>query len=1165
MAWTAWADPVDTPTGSASRAGEGGVPARMGVGCRSDNVSVAPSDNVVYWSKPHSTAPTDSEVKRVGLTRPSGFPAWPNTDPRPALVRLAHVMSLILAAALTLAGVTPTAPAAPPELVDDPTPYVNPLIGTSDGGNVFPGAVTLFGMLSFSPENTWGDATRTAAPGGYHHDATRIRGFSLTHMSGTGCAGGSGDIPFFPYAGEVTSSPASDTKDAVYAADFRHADERAEPGHYKVALASGVTADLTATARTGSARFGYPDGKPASLLIRTANSEVGSTGSRIDIDPATRTVSGSVTSGNFCGHLDPEGQRAYYTLHFTARFDRAFKATGTWEDDRLTPGSRQASGGTGGFTNAGRPVAGKGAGGYVEFEPGAGPVNVKVGISYVSRAGAEANLAAENPPDRTFDEVREAARRAWRDRLDAIRVGGGTDAERTTFYTALYHSLLHPNVISDVDGRYRGADGKPHRTSRRAQYGTFSGWDVYRDQVQLLTLLEPDTGSDIAQSLYELARQNGGIWDRWLHGASGTHVMNGDPSPIALAGIHAFGGTDFDLRGALDSLVRAATVPTQQDLSSAGRPVLSVGQRPSLDQYLKHHYMPSVSNAWGGAAETLEVSGADFALSQLAAAAGEKGTAADFAGRSQWWQNNFNLAADPGGGYIADRTADGSWVTGFTPATYNGFVEGTAAQYTWMVPHNPAGLFAAMGGREQALARLDAFFRNEDGSWALTRSGGGKSELDNEPSINVPYLYAYAGAPYKTQETVRAAMRQLWSTRPGGIPGNDDLGAMSAWYVFAALGMYPQVPSRAELVLAAPLFPRIEIDRPDGNDITISAEGAAADSPYVHSLKVNGLTSDRPWLPAALVRDGGRLDYTLSGTPDRTWGAAAEDAPPSFREGEQPYQIGVGPTTATVAPGGSAKVGIKALPMSGGEARFRVETPEGITATPAEGRVVEGTQEIVLKAADDLAQGFYDVKVAVTSYTQPVSLTVAAPGSLLAAYNGTGVSDDSGDHTEADFDGGGWSYSRQALAAAGLAGGGRGTVGGLGFSWPGSPSGRPDNAVAAGQTLQLDEPVGQLAFVGSAVFGNQQSKATVTYTDGTTDTIALSFTDWTLGGGNGSVQYGNTVVARTAYRNIAGAGRDQVATYVFATKPFTAPGGKEIASVRLPDHPQLHLFTLATG
>ncbi|MEU2621692.1 GH92 family glycosyl hydrolase [Streptomyces sp. NPDC007157] len=1088
-------------------------------------------------------------------------------------------MSLLLAAVLATGGATPALaatlsgpPERVPELVKDPTAYVDPLIGTKNGGDTFPGAVVPFGMLSWSPENTRGDATRTAAPGGYQYDATRIRGFSLTHMSGTGCAGGSGDIPFFPYAGEVTSSPASDTKDAVYASDFSHADETAEPGHYKVGLASGVTADLTATTRTGSARFTYPAGKPASLLIRTANSEVGSADSTVTIDPATRTVSGSVTSGDFCGYLDPEGQRAYYKLYFTARFDRAFATTGTWQDDRLSPGSTAASGGTGGFSTGGRPVAGKGAGGYVEFAPGTGPVNVKVGISYVSRSAAEANLRAENPPQRSFDAVRDAAHRAWRDRLGAIRVGGGTDTDRTTFYTALYHSLFHPNVISDADGRYRGSDDRVHRVGRghRAQYGTFSGWDVYRDQVQLLTLLDPGTGSDIAQSLYELARQNGGIWDRWLHGASGTHVMNGDPSPTALAGIRAFGGTDFDLKGALHSLVKAATVPTAQDLSAAGKPVLSVGQRPSLDKYLDKHYMPSVSNAWGGAAETLEMSTADFALSQLAAAAGEKNTAATFADRSQWWQNTFNIAADPGGGYIANRKADGSWVTGFTPATGNGFVEGTAAQYTWMVQHNPAGLFAAMGGTDQALARLDAFFHNSDGGWALTGSGGDKSELDNEPSINVPYLYDYAGAPYKAQETVRAAMTTLWSTGPGGIPGNDDLGAMSSWYVFSALGMYPQVPSRAELVLASPLFERVEIDRPGGNDISIRARGAAADAPYVQSLKVNGRTSDRAWLDSSFVRDGGRLDYTLSATPNRAWGTAS--APPSFRQGEQPYQIGVGPTTATLVPGDSTQVGIRALSLTGGtgpEVRFRVATPDGVEATPAEGTVTDGSQQITLATTSGTPQGYYDVQVTVTStgtsYSQPVALTVAAPGSLLAAYDNTGVSDDVGDHDEGDFDGGGWSYSRQALAAAGLTAGAQGTVDGLAYTWPNAPAGRPDNATAAGQTIELGTPAAKLSFLGSATNGNQSAPATVTYTDGSTGTVDLAFTDWTVGGGGGTVQYGNETVARTAYRNVAGADKDPVATYVFATRPFEAPAGKSIKSVRLPENTDLHVFTLATG
>lgn len=249
--------------------------------------------------------------------------------------------------------------------------------------------------------------------------------------------------------------------------------------------------------------------------------------------------------------------------------------------------------------------------------------------------------------------------------------------------------------------------------------------------------------------------------------------------------------------------------------------------------------------------------------------------------------------------------------------------------------------------------------------------------------------------------------------------------------------------------------------------------------------------------------------------------------------------------------------------------RFRVETPDGITASPAEGTVTDGSQEIALATTGDTRQGFYDIKVTVTSgdtsYQQPVSLTVAAPGTLLAAYNNTGVSDDAGDHDEADYDGGGWSYSRQALAAVGLTPGAQGTVEGLTFTWPDPPAGRPDNATAAGQSIELPTPAAKLSFVGSAVNGNQQTRATVTYTDGTTDTVDLSFTDWTVGGGGGTVQYGNVVVAKAAYRNVAGADKDPVATYVFATKPYEAPAGKTIKSVRLPDNSDLHVFTLAVS
>jgi predicted alpha-1,2-mannosidase len=1093
-----------------------------------------------------------------------------------------RVLATVVATALSFGLAIPAATAAPEDefrALGDPAAYVDPLIGTSNLGNTFPGAVTPFGMLAWSPEESRGNGLRAAAPGGYRYDATKIRGFSLTHMSGTGCAGGSGDIPIFPHVGTVTTSPTGDTTDAVYSSGFSHANEIAKAGSYQVGLDSGVKAELSATTHTGSGRFTFPADKPASLLIRTANSEVGSSDAQVTVDPTTRTVTGSVTSGNFCGYINQVGRHSYYTLHFVAEFDQPFANVGTWQDATVTPGSTTATGGTTYGTN-GWPVANKGSGAYLGFDP-AKPVNVRVGISYVSQAGAKANLRAENPARSSFERVRDAAQKAWTKQLRRVQVGGGTDEQRTTFYTALYHSLLHPNVFSDVTGEYTGMDGLPHKVSKRqkAQYGTYSGWDVYRSQLQLVTLLEPEIASDIAQSLLNQADQNGGVWDRWTHNSGGTHVMNGDPAPASLAGIYAFGGTDFDAKSALKSLVKAATVPTELDLKRDGWAVMSVGQRPSLDKYLAQHYMPSVSNAWGGAAETLEISGADFALAQLATRVGDKATAKTFTERSQWWQNNFDPVADSTGGYMRNRKADGSWTTGFTPGTFDGFVEGSSAQYTWMVPHNVAGLTESLGGRERTTKRLDDFFHNADGSWALSKAGDDKSALDNEPSINTPWLYDYLGQPYKAQQTVREVVNTLWSTKPGGIPGNDDLGAMSSWYVFSALGMYPQVPSRAELALASPLFPFVRINRDNGKDITIVAPRAAADAPYVQQLRVNGRATDKPWLPESFVQRGGLLEYTLSTTPNTTWGSAPSSAPPSWREGEQPirheqpYFVTVGPDGLTVAPDGSLTASITAKRLYDGTpaVTYSITGADALKFTPATGSVpVDGTPaEFAISPAPGSPPGFYSATATVTvagaaaPIVLPLTVKAAATGSMLAAVNNIGISDDSGVTEEASFDGGGYSFSRQALAAAGLTSGGTGTVDGLTFRWPDSPEGRPDNAITAGQTLDVSGT--RLAFVGSGANGNNTANATVTYTDGTTGTVEVAFSDWTLGGGAGTPSYGNVIVAKTPYRNQSGGGSEQVVTHIFATKTFQAPEGKQLRSVKLPANENLHVFTIAMG
>ncbi len=771
------------------------------------------------------------------------------------------------------------------------TSGVNPFIGTAHGGNVFPGATVPFGMVQFSPEASPIRADRPiAAPGGYEDRATAIRGFSLTNVEGWGCAGGSGDVPIMPIAEEVGASPSSDFRHA-YAAPFTHKDEHGEPGSYRVALGSGVVVELTAGTRTGAAVFRFPEGKPAALLFRTSDSEAGSTAAHTVIDGQSRTISGSVTSGNFCGYIDKEDRRPYYTLYFAAVVDTPITATGSWQDGAVTPGGREASGGTG-FGPKGFPEAGHGSGVWAGFGA-AREVRLRVGISYVSEANARANLLVEQKAQPTFEAVRAEAHALWEKRLGQIEIGGGTPEERTVFTTALYHSMMTPTTASDGNGEYMGMDAKPHRVAapQGVQYANFSGWDVYRSQLQLVTLLDPKVGSDIAQSLLNQAGENNGAWDRWTHNSGATHVMNGDPAAPAIADIYAFGGRGFDAQTALRSLVHAADVPTPADLGQNGCPVECAGQRPGLDKWLSLHYIPVGAPAWGPAADTLEDVSAEFAISTLAGRLREDAVSRRFLARAQYWHNLWNPQAAPEGGYFQNRNADGTWALvkdddkqpphPFTPATEDGFVEGTAAQYVWMLPFNVHGLFTAMGGTEKAAARLDRFFYDEHGAPAVTEAGPLHAELDNEPSIGSPWLYDWAGQPWKTQQLVRQVLNTIWRNAPNGIPGNDDLGEMSSWAVFASLGIYPEIPGRAEFVLGSPLFASAVVHRP-GGDIRITGVGAAPDAPYVTSLQVDGKPWTETWLPESFAAHGGTLDFKLATKPDKTWGTAPGAAPPSF-------------------------------------------------------------------------------------------------------------------------------------------------------------------------------------------------------------------------------------------------------------------------------------------
>jgi predicted alpha-1,2-mannosidase len=738
--------------------------------------------------------------------------------------------------------------------VFEPTPnyvkLVDPLTGTGvqkgapfGGGDTFPGATAPFGMVQWSPD------TVKNPPGGYAFSDNHIKGFSLTHLSGAGCRVYQ-DLPFMPYVGTVNTSPALNP--SQYVATFSHTNETAYPGYYKVALDNGITTELTTTQRTGAAHFTYPAGKPATLLLNISGSVNRVTRAQGVING--NTISGYVSSGTFCRQI------AHYTVYFFVTFSRPFASYGTWHNNTISAGSTMVNGNSSGM--------------YATFNTDTTNVIVaRVGLSFVSQANAQANLQAEDPSG-DFNTVHMQATQSWNNALSAIRVNGGTPGQRATFYTALYHTLLHPNVFSDANGQYLGFDSKIHTVRPgHAQYANFSGWDIYRSEAQLLAFLAPDKASDMAQSMVNDYVQ-GGVLPKWSLANWETYDMVGDPADAILADFYAFGATNFDTTTALSAMVQQATRPNNV--------------RQGLHSLLQYGYLPLDApplfyglRYYGSAACSLEYNTEDFAISAFAQALGDTANYQHFLQRSQDWSNLLNVKDR----YLEPRYLNGSFQPSYNPNVIRGWVEGDGSQYTWMVPFNLKGLFKGLGGNRLVISRLNTFFTQLNG-----RPNSPYALMGNEPSLEVPWEYDYAGAPYLTQKVVRQVENALYTTGPGGLPGNDDLGELSSWYVWAALGMFPETPGTANLVLASPLFPSITIKRQSGQTITINAPGASSSTLYVQSLQVNGVSSNKPWLPPTFLTKNGALNYTLSTAANPNWGAAESNAPPSYGD-STPLQV----------------------------------------------------------------------------------------------------------------------------------------------------------------------------------------------------------------------------------------------------------------------------------
>lgn len=750
---------------------------------------------------------------------------------------MARFVSIRILPVLLLAG-TALSPAPAPghagAATADLAHYVDPFIGTgiggpdygigNEGGHVFPGAGYPHGMVQWSPDTT-------ALAGGYRYQQAVIHGFSLTHFSGRGCASYQ-DIPFMPVAGPITASPAGSAR---YWSGFDHGHEAASPGYYRVLLHNGVQVELTATARTGIGRFTFPAGGAQALLIDAGGSATGNDDQGTGIAIAgPALIMGSAASGHFCGSANQ------YRVFFAATFNRPFSGYGTWNGAALAPGSRSS--------------AGSHAGAYVSFDADrSATMLAKVGVSFVSVDNALANLAAEDP-GWAFASVQARARAAWNARLDAIGVQGGSTAERTIFYTALYHTLFHPNVFSDANGQYLGFDGKVHVARGYVQYENFPGWDMYRSLIGLRALLEPRETGDMLQSLVEDAAQGGGGLPRWEVANDNSGGMVGDSQDIVIATSYALGVRGFDARAALRAMLRGASDPSAR----SGR----YPPREGLAEYLARGYVPDTLR--GSASITLEYAADDFAIAQFADALGERALAAAYLARSRGWRALFNSAT----GYIEPRGADGAFPARFSPVSRDGYVEGDAAQYRWLVPFNLPGLFRLLGGDGAAVRQLDAHFVQLNAGTASPYAFMG-----NEPELAVPWEYDYAGAPWRTQAVVRRIERALFHATPGGLPGNDDGGALSSWYVFAALGLYPEVPGVGGFALGSPLFPHAVVHLGNGRSLVIDGVGAGQDAPYVHGLSLDGAPLTSPWLEYARLAVGGHLTFALGMTPDSGWGS----------------------------------------------------------------------------------------------------------------------------------------------------------------------------------------------------------------------------------------------------------------------------------------------------
>ncbi len=789
--------------------------------------------------------------------------------------RPAGVASVLIAAAL--AG-SCTPPDRPPRLEEpDLAARVDPFIGTGGHGHTYPGATVPFGMVQVSPDNGRSGWDWSS---GYHWSDSVLTGFSHTHLSGTGI-GDLLDVLVMPVAGPVDLS-VDTLPDGTrpWADRVDHEDEWAEPGYYVVELQrSGIQVELTATARVGLHRIHYPEGSRPGLVIDLGFAENWDTPTRTELTQTADTL--------FVGRRYSRGWAPHERVYFALATSRPVASV-----ERAMPSPRTRA--------------------LLRFAPSAAaePVVIKVALSYVDEAGALANLRAEAPAW-DFDAVKRRAATAWEAELSKVRVFGGSAADRTIFYTALYHTRLAPVLFEDVDGRYRGGDGRVHRAEGFVNHSIFSLWDTFRAAHPLNTILDPARVHDLVASMLAF-RGEYGLLPVWSLVGDETNTMTGNHAVPVVVDAVLKGLAGVDPREALSAVVESQTSSLRD-----------------LDDYQRYGYVPSELGV-EAVTKTLEYAYDDATVARLAAAVGDDDAVVRFHDRARGWRNVYDAST----GFMRGRHADGSWVDPFDPLRSDhrvntDYTEGNAWQHSWFVPHDAAALVDAMGGDEAFVRHLDDLFDQDTtvvGENASPDISGliGQYAHGNEPSHHIAYLYAWAGRPDRTADRVRQILDTQYRAAPDGLAGNEDCGQMSAWYVFSALGFYPADPASGVYVLGTPRFDEARL-RVQGGTFLVRAIRSRPEDRYVRAVRLNG----RPW-PFTYVRHGdvaagGSLEVTLGPKPDASWGRERWQRPPS--DSDPPAVIDARARAEVAA----RLVGARrleprsavALPMSGGYSRPR--------------------------------------------------------------------------------------------------------------------------------------------------------------------------------------------------------------------------------------------------